>query len=104
MDRCVRTPLKDQQLGIANSTDHPISKPRGCRQVVTSECYLRRRRNPAKLRLHIMGYYGIRLLDESREWLRWPAQNKVCQGLDVVRLGGIEFGRKAPGKIARITI
>ena len=98
IDRRVRTAFKDQQLGIANITGHPIREASGGRQVVTSECYLRGRGNPAKVRFRVVGYHGIRLLDESRERLRWPAHNKVCQGLNVVRLGGIKLWRKAPGE------
>lgn len=62
-----------------NTTFHSICKASGGREVVTSECYLRWRGNPPKLRLHVMGYYGIRLLDESSERLRRPAQNKIFQ-------------------------
>ena len=73
----MRTPFKDQQLGITNIAVHPIRKTSGGQQVGASECYLRRRRDPIKLRRYIMGYYGIRLLDESRDGLRRPAQNEV---------------------------
>src|SRR5713226_4039035 len=79
IDRSVRTPFKDQQLGIANIALHPIRKAYGGRQVVTSECYLRWCGNPAKLSLNVVGDHRIRLLDESRQRMCWPAQNKVCQ-------------------------
>jgi hypothetical protein len=99
----VRTLFKDQQLGIANTTFRPIRKTSGGRQVGKSECDLRRRRDPVKLRLDVMGYHRIRLLDESRERLRWPTQNKVCQGLDVVRLGSISsLSHSNSGPISRV--
>ena len=45
-------------------------------QVGASECYLRRRHDTSKLRLDVMSYYGIRLLDESRDGLRGRLRTK----------------------------
>src|SRR5205809_545995 len=63
-----------------------------------SEGDLRRRRYPAKLRFRVMAHCRIGLLEERRHSLRRPAPNKSRQRLDVVRLGGIQLGRKAPRK------
>src|SRR5262249_15762818 len=79
IDRRVRASFKDQQFGAANIVLHPIRKPGGGHQVVSPKCDLLRRGDPAQLRLHIVGYHGIRLLEERSHRLRRLAPNKVGQ-------------------------
>jgi hypothetical protein len=58
VDGSVRTPFKDQRLGTANIAPHLIGKTSGGCLVGTSEGYLRRRRDPTKLRRYIMSDYS----------------------------------------------
>ena len=75
----MRTRFKDQQLGVADPTLHPIGKTSGSRHVVAAECDQSWRRDPTELGLGIMGYHGVRLLHETRHRLRWAASHKVGQ-------------------------
>jgi hypothetical protein len=104
IDRRVRARFQDHQLGAANATLQRIRETRRCHLIRASERDLRRRFDPSNLGRHVMGDHSIRLPQERRDRLRWPTSYKTRQGLDVLRLSGIQLRRKAPGKIAAITI
>jgi len=59
IDGRVRAPFKDQPLRITNITVQLIRKTCGGRLVGSSECDLRRRRDPTKLRRDNFGAYRV---------------------------------------------
>src|SRR6266853_6633296 len=92
----VSTAFKDDELRPFNAGVHRSSKTGGCGQVIPAKGDQRRGGDLAELRFNVMGFHGIRLLDKGFQGLRGAAADKSCEGLNIIRLGSIEFGRKTP--------
>ena len=58
VDWCMRTPFKDNHLGVADCPLHPACKTGGSRNVVPPESYQSWTFDPTKLRFSIMSYHG----------------------------------------------
>src|SRR6185437_185543 len=97
IDWGVRASGKDQQLRVADAVFHRLRKAIG-QLVLVSACDEGWGSDPAKLCCYIMRNHCVRLLQKRFYSLGRTAADKICQRLNIVRLGAIQLRCKTPGK------
>src|SRR6266487_3333938 len=80
---------------------HPLGKSGGRHHIMPPKGYLCWCRDRSEVRLNVVRDHRIGLLKKGVQRLDGSAPDKLGQRLDVIRLGGIEFRGKTPGKNAQ---
>src|SRR5262245_47250920 len=96
----MRAVLEHHELALGYAVLERVGEPHGGDGIVPAESDLGRGGNFSEPGLRIVGDDCIGLTQERLQRLRRPPSDKGGELVDIVRLGGVELRREAPGKDA----